>query len=125
MTPEELQEALAALSKKNEELVSAKEASDKKVADLADENSTLKKEKKAIEPVTFEVTKGGTSGKGHEYEAGTYEFTCPKFTWDNGDEIDVRAMANSTDEKERNKLVEMANELVMRNSGIVRLQTKD
>ena len=138
MTPEELQEALATLTKQNEELATAKGISDKKAEDLATdlENvaaaklesdkkvAELQAEKKESAPVQFEVAKGGESGKGHSYDAGTYEFTCPKFTHQKGAdfiEVDVREMDKSDDPKVKQLFDEIKAELVMSNSGIVRL----
>jgi len=123
MTPEELQAKLATLEAEKAELATAKEASDKKAADQAKELAQLKKEKQAAAPVTFTVEKAGSSGKGHDWEAGTYEFTCPKFTHQKGSEfieVDVREMDGSEDAKVRQLFNEIKAELVASGSGIVR-----
>ena len=57
-----------------------------------------------------------------EVAAGTYQFTCPTFTWDDNRIIDVRelvAEAESADEKVSQKAQVIIAQLLQRNSGIL------
>jgi hypothetical protein len=84
------------------------------------ENQTLKTsiaaELKKNSPVSFEIEEDVEN----DIEGGTYEFTCPTFTWDDNSVINVRELSASKDEKDKKKYEEICAELVYRKSGIVR-----
>ena len=71
--------------------------------------NAVEEEKAKTAPVSFE-----------EEDGYKYEFTCPTFTWSDGRVINVRAMANSKDEKEQEEFATMCAHLIQRNSGIIR-----
>lgn len=104
-------EAEAKASFANAEKDAAKAYAEK----LSDENKKLSavvsaadEEKAKTAPVEF------------EYGDDTYQFTCPTFTWEDGSVVNVRAMANSQDEKDQVAFAKMCKKLVEIESGIIR-----
>jgi hypothetical protein len=82
------------------------------------ENAELKSSLKAVSTELPSVDVEGTA----EVEAGTYQFTCPTFTWDDGRIVDVRelvAEAESAEEKVSQKAQVIIAQLLQRNSGIL------
>ncbi len=77
------------------------------------------KEAKPDSLPTFEVD----ADDENDIDGGTYEFTCPTFTWDDNSIINVRELSAESESKDK-KVAEKANAiiagLVQRKSGIVR-----
>jgi hypothetical protein len=100
--------ASAALAEKDAVKAEAEKlhAENKKLSAVVD---AVEEEKAKTAPVSFDVE-----------DDGTYEFTCPTFTWDDGSVINVRELANSKVEKDQDKYATICAHLVARESGIVR-----
>ena len=91
----------------------------KKASDLEVENASLKAESKQEELPSFEVE----ADDENDVEGGTYQFTAPTFTWDDGSVINVRELvegAESADKKVAAKAQEILAALVARKSGLIR-----
>lgn len=136
LTLEQLQARLAtaeaekaAAESKAAAAIAEKEAAKAQADKLAAENSEilmdaqkLAEENRKLSAVVdaVEEEKAKTAPVEFDLADETYEFTCPTFTWDDGRVINVRAMANSEKESDQVALAEMCQELVKRNSGIIR-----
>ncbi|HEY3403883.1 MAG TPA: hypothetical protein VGK59_10880 [Ohtaekwangia sp.] len=105
----------------------------KYVADLQNTNAALTdktvelegklKEAKPDELPSIEVDED----EENEIEGGTYQFTCPTFTWDDGSVINVRELVDglkSKDKKTKTKAENIVAKLVAIKSGILTLKAK-
>jgi chromosome segregation ATPase len=104
---EDAQAEKTALERANDKLSEAHEELQQSHAELEEKLSAAEKEAAKNEPVSFET------------EDGEYEFTCPKFTWDDNKVYNVRELANDESQKGQEFYAEICAKLVQRNSGII------
>lgn len=125
LTMEEMQARLASLEADKKELQDALEKSSTENKKLSTANKQLAKaakaeaEKKA--PPSIEVEGSG------DIESGTYVFTAPSFTWDDGKVINTRQLvadAQSENEKVSQRANSIIADLLARQSGILRRKEK-
>jgi hypothetical protein len=101
-----------------EKLVADKASLENTNKQLATENSKLSITKGKDELPSFEVDED----EDNDIEGGTYQFTSPTFTWDDGIVINVRTLAEETqsnDKKVAEKALAILAKLVAIKSGIV------
>lgn len=121
-TLEELQAELAALAADKAAAEARAKAAEAKAGDLekklSDVETAAAEVKAKTAPVEFKVKDGK--------QKGTYVFTCPTFTWDDGRVYNVRQLAEDSkkDEKVAELYATICAHLVQRESGVIRRKEK-